>query len=89
MTHHSWVAPTAWLSFIELDKAVVRVSRLTSFLWLWFQCVLPSDALSQHLPSYLGFFYLGLEGVSLRLLQQNEATALYLEQGVSPHDHPS
>ena len=32
---------TAWLSFIELDKAVVRVIRLTSFLWLWFQCVCP------------------------------------------------
>ena len=29
----------AWLSFMELDKAVVRVTRLTSFLWLWFQCV--------------------------------------------------
>ena len=29
----------AWLSFIELDKAVVRVIRLASFLWLWFQCV--------------------------------------------------
>ena len=32
---------TAWLSFIELDKAVVRVIRLASFLWLWFQCVCP------------------------------------------------
>ena len=31
----------AWLSFIELDKAVVRVIRLTSFLWLWFQRVCP------------------------------------------------
>ena len=31
----------AWLSFIELDKAVVRVIRLTSFLWVWFQCVCP------------------------------------------------
>ena len=31
----------AWLSFIELDKAVVRVIRLTSFLWLQFQCVCP------------------------------------------------
>ena len=31
----------AWLSFIELDKAMVRVIRLTSFLWLWFQCVCP------------------------------------------------
>ena len=25
MTHPSWVAPRAWLSFIELDKAVVLV----------------------------------------------------------------
>ena len=25
MTHPSWVAPRAWLSFIELDKAVVHV----------------------------------------------------------------
>ena len=33
----------AWLSFIELDKAVAHVIRLTSFLWLWFVC-LPSDA---------------------------------------------
>ena len=39
MTRPSWVAPRAWLSFIELDKAVVHVIRLTSFLWLWFQCV--------------------------------------------------
>ena len=27
------------LSFIELDKAVVHVIRLGSFLWLWFQSV--------------------------------------------------
>ena len=26
MTHPYWVAPRAWLSFIELDKAVVRVT---------------------------------------------------------------
>ena len=32
---------TAWLSFIELDKAVVCVSRLGSYLWLCFQCVCP------------------------------------------------
>ena len=31
----------AWFSFIELDKAVVHVIRLTSFLWLWSQCVCP------------------------------------------------
>ena len=32
MTRPSWVAPQAWLSFIELDKAVVRVIRLAGFL---------------------------------------------------------
>ena len=31
----------AWLSFIELHKAVVHVIRQTSFLWLWFHCVCP------------------------------------------------
>ena len=42
MTLPSWVAPQGMAhSFIELDKAVVRVIRLASFLWLWFQCVCP------------------------------------------------
>ena len=41
MTRPSWVAPQAWLSFVELDKDVVRVIRLTTFLWVWFQCVCP------------------------------------------------
>ena len=41
MTLLSWVAHMAWLSFIELDKAVVHVIRLASFLWLWFQYVCP------------------------------------------------
>ena len=30
-------------SFIGLDKAVVHVIRLVSFLWLWFSVRLPSD----------------------------------------------
>ena len=51
-------------SFIELDKTVVHVIWLASFLWFWFSFCLPSDALSQHLPSYLGFSYPGW-GVSL------------------------
>ena len=50
---------------------------------------LPSDALLQHLPSYLGFSYLG-RGVSLLwLLQQSAVFAPYLGGGVSPHRHPS
>ena len=41
MTCPSWVAPHSMThSFIELDKAVVHVIRLVSFLWLWFSvCV--------------------------------------------------
>ena len=58
MTCPSWVPYIAWLSFIELDKAVVHVIRLASFLWLWFSVSLPTDALSQCLPSYWGFSYL-------------------------------
>ena len=42
-THLGW-PHKAWLSFIELDKTVVCVIRLTSFCdVLWFVC-LPSDA---------------------------------------------
>ena len=74
MTHQSPVASWAWLSFIVLDKAVVLV-------WLeWLVSVsmvsacLPSDALLQHLPSYLGFSYLERR-VSLTL---NAAAAPYL-----------
>ena len=44
MTHLSWVALHGMaLSFIELDKAVVHVIRLVSFLWLWFSVCLLSD----------------------------------------------
>ena len=39
-THLGW-PHRAWLSFIELDKAVDCVIRLAHFLWLWFQCVCP------------------------------------------------
>ena len=38
--------------------------RLTSFSVIMVSVCLPSDALLQHLPSYLGFSYLG-RGVSL------------------------
>ena len=33
----------AWHSFIELDKAMIHVISLVSFLWLWFSFCLPSD----------------------------------------------
>ena len=44
MTSPSWVALYGMAhSFIELDKAVVHVSDLVNFLWLWFSICLPSD----------------------------------------------
>ena len=44
MTRLSWVALYSTVhSFTELDKAVVHVIRLPSFLWLWFSVCLPSD----------------------------------------------
>ena len=57
----------AWLSFIELDKAVVHVIRLASCLSFWFQSDMWSDALSPCLLSYLVFSYLGC-GVSLYIM---------------------
>ena len=42
MTCPSWVALHGMAhSFTELDKAVVHVIRLVSFLWLWLQSVCP------------------------------------------------
>ena len=44
MTHLSWVALHSIAhGFIELDKAVVHVIILVSFLWLWFSDCLPSE----------------------------------------------
>ena len=44
MTHPSWFTLHGMAhSFIELDKAVIHVIRLISFLWLWFSVCLPSD----------------------------------------------
>ena len=54
--------------------------RLTSFLSMVSVC-LPSDALLQHLPSYLGFSYLG-HGVSLhRCSSKAQPLLLTLEEG--------
>ena len=91
----------AWLSFIELDQAVIRVIRWTSFLIMVSVC-LPSDALSQQLLSYLGFSYLGpwvsLHGCSSKaqplLLTLDEgylltATPPNLERGIVPLGPPA
>ena len=44
MTHPSWVSLHGMAhSFTELDKAVVHVIRLVSFLWLLYSFWLPSD----------------------------------------------
>ena len=44
MTRPSWVALHGLAhNFIELDKAVVHMISVTSFLWLWFSCSLASD----------------------------------------------
>ena len=77
-----------WLSFIALDKAVVCVIRLTSFLWLWFQCVCPLMPLA--IPTVLlGFLLTWMWGIFSGLLQQSTAAASYLGGGVSPHCRPS
>ena len=60
--HLGW-PHTAWLSLTELDKTVVLGSDWLVSVIMVLVC-LPSDALSQHLPSCLGFSYLG-RGVSL------------------------
>ena len=44
MTHSSWVALHGMAdNFVELNKAVVHVISLISFLWSWFSVCLPSD----------------------------------------------
>ena len=89
MTRPSWVAPRAWLSFYELDKAVVLVwldwlvfceyGFSVSALW----CPLTAPTV------LLGFLLPWAWGISSRLLQQSAAIAPYLGQGVSPHCRPS
>ena len=75
MTRPSWVAPQAWLSFNELDKAVVLVwldwlvfcdyGFSVSALW----CPLATPTI------WLGFLLSWTWGISSWLLQQSAATA--------------
>ena len=84
MTCPSWVASWTWLSFIEINKAVVCVIRLASFLWVWFQCVCPLMPLAT--PTILlGFLLPWMWGISSWLLQQSTAAAPYLGHVVAPH----
>ena len=89
MTRPSWVAPRAWLSFIELDKAVV----LVWLDWLVF-CEYGFRVFALWYPLatltvLLGFFLPWAWGISSWLLQQSPAIAPYHGWGVSPHLHPS
>ena len=51
--HPGW-PHTAWLSFTELDEAVVCVIRLASCLWLWFPSVCP------RMPSLIAYHLTGV-----------------------------
>ena len=85
----SWVAPQAWLGFIELDKGVVLVwldwlvfceyGFNVSALW----CPLATPTI------LLGFLLPWAWGISSQLLQQSSAAVPYLGWGVSPHHYPS
>ena len=74
---------SAWLSFIELDKAVVHVIRLASFLWLWF--TLSALLFPFSMPTLLvGFPLPWMWSISSPLLQQSTAAAPDLGRRVSP-----
>ena len=87
-THLGW-PHVAWLSFIELDKAVVLVwldwlvfcDYGFSVSALWCPLVTPTILLGFPLP--------WVWGISSWLLQQSTATAPYLGWGVFPHRCPS
>ena len=89
MARPSRVALQAWLSFIELDKAVVLVwlnwlvfcEYDFSVSTLWYPLSTPT--------TLLGFLLPWAWGISSRLLQQSAAAAPYLGWGVCPHRHPS
>ena len=79
MTSPSWVAPRAWLSFIELDKAVVLVwldwlvfcDYGFSVSAFWYPLATPAVS--------LGFLLPWAWGISSELLQQRAAIAPCLE----------
>ena len=88
-TRSSWVAPRAWLSFIELDKAVVLV-WLDCLVFCEYGFSVSAPWCSLATPTVLlGFLLPWTRGISAWLLQQSAAAAPYLGRGVSPHCRPS
>ena len=86
MTRPSWVAPRAWLSSIELDKAVVRVIRLANCLYFGFSlsalwCPLETPTV------LLGYLLTWSWGLSSRQLQQSSSAAPSPGHGVAPLGH--
>ena len=78
----------AWLSFTELDKAVVLWSDWRVFCDYGFS--VPALWCPLATPTVLpGFILPWMWGISSRLLQESTATAPYLGGGESPHGCPS
>ena len=77
MTRLSWVAPRAWLSFIELDNTVVLV-RLDYLAFCEYGFSVSALCCPLATPTILlGFLLLWAWGISSRLLQRSEAAAPY------------
>ena len=87
MTRASWVAPQAWLGFIELDKAGVLVwlDWLDFYEYGFSVCPLMPSCNTYHL-TWVSLILAW--GISSRLLQQSTATIPYLGRGVSPYRKP-
>ena len=75
----------AWFHWVR-QGCGPNVIRLTSFLWVWFQCLCLWCPLAT--PTILlGFLLPWMWGISSWLLQQSTAAAPYLGWGVSPYRH--
>ena len=77
----------AWFHWVR-QGCGPSVIRLTSFLWVWFQCVYPL------MPSCNTYHLIWVSlilawDISSRLLQQSIAAVPYLGRGVSPYHHHS
>ena len=71
----------AWLSFIELDKAVVHVITLASFLWSWFQSVYPL------MPSLSAYCFTGVANDGCMALEQRVSERRYPTSKVRSGGH--